>query len=166
MERIFFLTMFRWYDSYKSNHLVQQHQEVLVQLPSSDCSNITHSCLFYCSQRFGKRLGYRKEETYSKRQRKEPSPEEEAKPQFGANNYSNDGSFLEKFYKMQGMKGKTRCDECVAPVLNLKEGVIRSLACLIVLMKTRPWPLTFLYTKTTRLQTVMTSYWWSTIRQS
>ena len=99
--------------------------------------------LSYRSLRFGKRLGYRKEETYSKRQRKEPPPEEESKPQFGANNYSNDGSFLEKFYKMQGMKGKTsceggtallqgmkgktRCEGAVTPVLNLKDGVNRCL---------------------------------------
>ena len=102
-----------------SQELVQQRlQHVSVQLPLSEFSNVTHSCLFYRSHRFGKRLGYRKEETYSKRQRKEPSPEEESKPQFGANNYSNDGSFLEKFYKMQGMKGKTRCKGGVATVLN------------------------------------------------
>ncbi len=62
--------------------------------------------------RFGKRPGYTKHEReYGKRQRfptkPEPVQEEKAKLQFGANNYQNDGSFLEQFYKMQGIKGES-----------------------------------------------------------
>ena len=38
-----------------------------------------------------------------KKQAVEPAPE--AKPMLGKNNYLNDGSFMEQFMKMQGIKG-------------------------------------------------------------
>ncbi len=65
------------------------------------------------SLRFGKRPGYTKHEReYGKRQRFPIKPEtvqaEKPKLQFGANNYQNDGSFLEQFYKMQGIKGELK----------------------------------------------------------
>ncbi len=60
-------------------------------------------------RRFGKRPGFaarQLQQQEAKRQKKEEPPSDEPRATFGANNYSNDGSFLEKFYKMQGMKGE------------------------------------------------------------
>ena len=79
-------------------------------------------CIVWLSFRIGKRLGFfgrgpeilkkaRQEQQQPPQQQQQPlqqqQQQEEGKPKafYGSNNFSNDGSFLDQFYKMQGMKG-------------------------------------------------------------